>query len=119
MHRIDFQVFYKLLNKYSKNAIAIVERPYANPTGFKATVSAMRALETTLIVLEMLDIPYQYIDSREWQKKFLPTGLKGTELKTASNQVGCRLFPYLRDKIVKQGDADGLLIAEYARRMNL
>lgn len=95
----------------------LLERPYANPQGLKATVSGMRALESTLIAIEAFGIAFEYIDSRAWQKELLPSGIKGTaELKHASEEIGCRLFPHLRGKIEKHGDADALLIAEWARR---
>jgi hypothetical protein len=48
-----------------------------------------------------------------------PKGLKGIELKKASMDIGIRLFPHLEEVIIKQKDADGLLIAEWARRNNL
>jgi len=93
---------------------AAIERPLVNPGMFKATLSAMRALEATLTVLERLGIGYEYLDSKEWQKALLPTGTKGsTELKKASADIGKRLYPHLSDVIDKQKDADGLLIAHY------
>ena len=42
-----------------------------------------------------------YIDSKEWQKELLPSGCKGEELKTASRDIGCRLFPKYKDLIIK------------------
>ena len=96
------------------DARVVIERPLVNPGMFKATLSAMRALEATLTVLERLEIGYEYIDSKEWQKALLPTGTKGsTELKKASMDIGKRLYPHLSDVIDKQKDADGLLIAHY------
>lgn len=96
------------------NVMVIIERPYVNPQGFKATMSAMRALEATLIVLEKLGLAFQYIDSKEWQTQLLPEGTKGpAALKKASLQIGTRLFPQVESK---HKDRDGLLIAEYARR---
>lgn len=95
---------------------AIIERPMVNPGRFLATASALRALEATLIVIESLKIPFQYIDSKEWQKALLPSGLKGPALKKASKEVGLRLFPNIQ---LKHEDYDGLLIAEYARRRQL
>jgi len=96
----------------ARNRLALV-----NPTRFQATSSALRALEATLIVLEAQQFPVQYVDSREWQRIMLPSGLKGAgELKKASADVGRRMFPNLRAVIDKQGDADGLLMAEWARR---
>lgn len=97
----------------------MIERPLVNPKRFVATASALRFLEATLIVLEELGLPIEYIDSRKWQKMLLPIGCKGTpELKKASLQIGCRMFPLMMGKIIAHGDADGLLIAEYCRRMN-
>jgi hypothetical protein len=94
---------------------AFLERPMVNPGRFAATASALRAFEATLIVLEDLGISYQFIDSKEWQKHMLPSGLKGPQLKEASLQKAIQLFPHLEKGIRKQKDGDALLIAEYAR----
>lgn len=115
--RIDHNKLYKILSRY-QHAHVVMERPMVNPGRFQATASALRALEATLITLELLQIPFQYIDSKEWQKVMLPKGIKGSdELKKASLDVGKRLFPQFADKF--KGDADGILIAEWARKMNL
>ncbi len=95
----------------------ILERPMVNPTRFKATVSALRALESTLVILEQRNLPIQYIDSKQWQKALLPSGLKGEELKKASLDIGNRLYPQFTS--FKHPDRDALLIAEFARRNNL
>jgi hypothetical protein len=95
--------------------LVVLERPMINPTRFKATVSAIRALEATLIVLEQLKLPLQYIDSKQWQREFLPANVSGEELKPASKQVCARLFP----SITTKKDGDSLLMAEWARRHNL
>jgi len=99
------------------NPFAVLERPMVNPGRFAASTSALRALEATLIVLEALDIPHMFVDSRDWQKVLLPKGVKGDALKKASFDIGCRLFPHLRQYF--RGDADGILIAEWARRKGL
>lgn len=104
------------INKSWEHLFCAIERPMVNPTRFAATTSALRALEATLIIVELLNIPYMYIDSKEWQKELLPSGCKGEELKTASRDIGCRLFPKYKDLIIKHKDADGILIAEYLRR---
>lgn len=97
-----------------------LERPMVNPMRFQATASALRAMEATLIVLEAFKLPLQYVDSRQWQKVMLPGGLKGADqLKKASHDIGCRMFPNLSGAIDKHGDADGLLLAEWARRERL
>ncbi len=117
--RIDQKGLLALINYPSAKVKVVIERPMVNPTRFKATTSALRALESTLIIVETLEIPHEYVDSKQWQKELLPKGVKGTlELKKASLDIGCRLFPKLKKEIQKHGDADGLLIAEYCRRMN-
>lgn len=104
-----------------KKSFCLIERPMVNPRRFKQSISAARALEATLIVLENLKIARQYIDSKEWQKMFIPSGIlklkskkKSEELKRAAADIAKRLFPYIETK-----DADSLLIMEYARRMRL
>ena len=63
----------------------LLERPMVNPTRFQSTVTALRAFEATLVIIETLNFPYQFIDSKEWQKELLPKGIKGSEeLKKAS-----------------------------------
>ncbi len=117
--RIKFQELFNILEKYKENSFILIERPMINPGRFQATISAVRALEATLIIIEKLQIPYQYIDSKEWQKIMLPTGVVSSEeLKKASVDIGCRLFPKFKDIIIKHKDADGILIAEYAKRKN-
>lgn len=122
INRIDFSQLGVLLAKaYFNKVFCLIERPMINPLRWKASMSAIRALEATLIQLEELEIPYQYIDSREWQKELLPSGivknekLKGSKksnlLKKAAVDIAKRLFPSIKTK-----DADSLLIAEYARR---
>ena len=100
--------------------IAVIERPMINPTRFQASVSAARSLEATLCVIEDLGIPHMYVDSRQWQCALLPKGVQGApELKKASMDIGLRLFPDQANVINKHKDADGLLIAEWSRRMQL
>jgi hypothetical protein len=119
--RIDFNLlcmlFGEIIADFNEPDVKVgLERPMVNSTRFNASLSAVRALETTLIALEQAMWAYEYIDSKEWQKALLPKGLKGSdELKKASLDVGKRMFPKLDIK----KDADGLLIAEYLRRRDL
>lgn len=109
----------KIRTDYGQEVLmkALVERPMINPMRFHASMSAIAALEAVLICLEDFDIPYEYIDSKAWQKLLLPQNIKGSEeLKHASSDIGARLFPSVLNS---HKDYDGLLIAEYARRMNL
>ena len=118
--RIDYSglcsVLGDIVADFSEHRVKVgVERPMVNSTRFNASLSAIRALEATLIALEETQWAYEYIDSKEWQKHLLPSGIKGSdELKKASLTVGKRLFPELDIK----KDADGLLIAEFLRRKN-
>lgn len=98
-------------------AMALIERPFVNPKMFNASLSGVRAMEAIITFLEAHSIPFAWIDSKEWQSVLLPQGTKGTpELKKASMDIGCRLFPMHRALIEKHKDADGILIAEYCRR---
>lgn len=122
--RLDFLELEKALNLLIGNnfeqSLIILERPLKNPKMFNASISGIRCFESTLQVIERLGLSYMVIDSKDWQKEMLPNGVKGTpELKKASLDVGCKLFSIYSEKIKKQKDADGLLIAEWARRKNL
>lgn len=87
-----------------------LERPYTGKF-LNATLPAHRFFESTLCLLDDMDLGYEVIDSRDWQSVELPA-IRGTpELKKASRLRGCQLYPHLRDAVTKHGDADSLLIA--------
>lgn len=117
--RIDTKGLLELLTRITakcQRVRAYLERPMVNPTRFNATASALRAMEATLIVFEQLKLSYEFIDSKQWQKKLTP-GIKGAPaLKAASLQIGSQLFPDVSSKF--RGDADGILIAEWAKRID-
>ena len=127
INRIDYPRLLKLLKDIQSAAdeatecLVVIERPMINPMRFQASVSAARSLESTLIAVEQLGFPRIYVDSRQWQKMLLPKGCEGKELKKASMDIGCRLYPGgPREQIIrKHKDADALLIAEWARREKL
>jgi hypothetical protein len=136
--RVDFHGLFEVFNSINSEAAALIdkheikcliERPMINPMRFQASLSAIRALEATLIFLEELKMPYQYIDSKEWQKVMLPAGIYKTkidkagrsrmvadpkELKRASKDIAKRIFPSVN--LDSFNDGDSLLIAEYLRR---
>lgn len=117
--RVDVKVLAEIIADLQEHApcVAIVERPMKNPARFEATCSAMRALEAELTVLELYQVPYIFVDSKEWQRELLSKGITGApELKKASLDIGKRLFP---EVLLKHPDRDGILIAEYARRKGL
>ena len=115
--RIDGNRLYEIFKPYIENDVHLyLERPLVNPGHFFATLSAMRSMEATLIVIEMCKFSYEYLDSKKWQSVLLPEGCEGNELKVASLQIGKRLFPNINFEELKVKDADGILIAEYLRR---
>lgn len=99
--------------------LVILERPFVDPGMFKTSGRALRSLEAVLIAVEYMGWAHMYCDSKNWQRVLLPNGVKKKQLKKASKDIGLRLFPECEAFIKKQGDADGLLIAEWARRNNL
>ena len=116
IQRIDWGVLVN--NLPQTDVIALIERPMVDPRAFKATQSALRSLEATIIVLEMLDIEYSYVDSKTWQREFFSSSVIGhDELKKASKEIALKLFPSNGNFIERHGDGDGLLIAEYLYRM--
>ena len=104
----------------TEDPLVLLERPMVNSKRFVSTMSALRAFESTLNALELLGLAYRFVDSKQWQKMMLPKGITGADkLKQASTSVGKRLFPRSIDVILKRGDADSLLMAEWARRSKL
>lgn len=117
--RVDVFALEDVLRRWIDGRVGVrvfLERPMVNPGRFKATTSALRALEATLVCLERVGLSLEYVDSKQWQKTLLPSNCSGPELKTASLDIGIRLFPELAPAIKKHGDADSLLIAEWAKR---
>jgi len=119
--RLDVKEFMNILSSCDKeNTVVLVERPFVNPGMFKSSLCAVRCFEATIVCLEALELPFEYVDSKSWQRVMLPKGCKKKEhLKKASIDVGIRLFPGWKKEIIKQKDADSLLMAEWARRSNL
>lgn len=120
--RIDFDGLYAFLfeNIQKENCEEItvtIERPLNNPNMYTSTLSAMRALEATVICLEQIGVDYEFIDSKTWQKAILGHDVEGREnLKKKSMKTASALFPVFKNRFSKQKDGDGILIAEYVRR---
>ena len=131
--RLEFGRYLELLKSFNEKAkknnetiIAYIERPLINPLMFNTTLGAIRCHEAELIGLEMLEIPYLFIDSKNWQHELLPKGLSSkvkeegkkkptNELKKASLDLAIKLFPLCRKTIEKHKDGDGLLIARFGK----
>lgn len=117
--RVDQRKLIDILGSFPIRGLRVfLERPMVNPKRFQATASALRALESTLIALESLCASYTYVDSKAWQKKLLPDVKGSANLKKASLQIGSQLFPPLQETFEIQGDADGILIAHWAKVTN-
>lgn len=93
----------------------MIEKPYTQAIASQALTCGHRALEAVLNVVEDLSYPHEIIPASDWQKMLLPAGLKGIQAKRAGVDVCRKLFPQLDWDKIK--DADGMLIAEYCRRM--
>jgi len=101
-------------NKGNAAAIihAYIERPFTGRF-MGAVLPAQRSFEAVLIILEQLSIPYTVVDSKEWQKAQLPEIKGSKELKAASCALGRAKWLDLAAMVLKHGDADGLMIADY------
>ena len=103
-------------NMDSDSTDEVVVGYQSNVRFYNASILAARSIEAVQIVLDAMRYNYKFIDSKEWQKELLPN-IKGSDnLKKASLELGCKLFPNSIRYIERQKDADGILIAEYARR---
>ena len=112
-----FEILEKYSNKEEYQTLLLLERPMVNPTRFTSSASALRCHEAMLIVIELLQIPYRFIDSKEWQKDLLPKKTDEKDLKQMSLEIGGRYYPEFQS--FKHPDRDGLLIALYAKHHNL
>ena len=115
------------IRKYNKEDIkisVILERPMINADRFKQSKNAARAFESTLMVLEMLELEKNYIiiDSKKWQHYFFGKNTVLIDLKEASKNKGIEYSTNLNEKryknelntIKQHGDADSLLICRWA-----
>ncbi len=116
-NEIDPKALAEILAPYSGGIkMATIERPFTAVNMGNAPVLSRGAFESTRAVLELLDIPFQVIDSRRWQKVYLPAGIKGSkDLKAASKALGIQRFPASEPEIRKQGDADALFLAHWGK----
>jgi hypothetical protein len=115
INRLDIPKLKAWLSKLelpTDTTLAILERPMVNPRRFAATVSAVRSLEATLIVIEELKYFIRYVDSKEWQSSILPSIVGTDELKAASLTRGKSIMPSFEFK----KDADALLMALWAKQ---
>ena len=77
-----------LMKDDNRFIIVILERPMKNPTRFEQSISACRAFEATLIILEELNLKYIVIDSKQWQHYFFGKNTSNIDLKLESMRKG-------------------------------
>jgi len=137
-NRVRGDILHAMLEPFAGKSTVILERPVTGMS-FNTIRSAFRCDEATVIVLEILGMRYEYVDSRQWQKEMLPylqapkTSPKGStaEVKAANKvfndslkkqtkiqslEAGRKLFPAQEFGRAKTADADAALMAEWARR---
>jgi hypothetical protein len=118
-NRIDFEKLNNIIGftPVGKSLMAYIERPMINSSRFVASISAARSLEATLCCLEDLNIPYCFVDSKEWQKKLFHSQVDTKDekdLKHLSVELTKKVFPSIYNQFPKQKDFDGLMIAYWA-----
>ena len=115
--RIDVKQLMSFLQMYAgPKTHAYVERPFTGRF-LNAVLPAQRSFEAVLIALELLDIGYTVIDSKEWQSSILGQIKGSSERKNASMIRGREMYPNFASQIEDHGDADGLMIAHYYSKM--
>lgn len=134
INRVDTEEITKWIKKNIKKAkkfykteiksIIIMQRPMVNPQRFKQSGHALRAFEATIIALQKLKLDYVIIDSKKWQHYFFGKNTMLLDLKAQSMKKGLQnLNNYqikkknkeqMSDIIKKHGDADGMLICQFA-----
>ena len=71
----------------------------------------------------MLQIPYEFVTPRKWQKVVYDSAKKLDDPKRQSFELASRLFPTLEFKTrrgrILDGRSDAMLIAEYARKTDV
>ena len=120
LNRLVYEEFKNILKPALKYDYRLhLEKPYSNAKGYIASTVALRCWESQLVAIEQLGISKYYVcTSKDWQDVMLP-GVKGVkELKKASLDKGVELYPEHKELIRRHKDADGLLIAHWAKLTN-
>lgn len=123
INRIDHEKLYDILDNFSGvKTKVMLEQPMQNPRLWKASVSAIRAFENTIIALDRLNMHREYISVHSWRRELLPgytRTMKLPQAKLVAMEMATRLFPQFKDEFEQHKDPDGIMIAEYCRRMNI
>ena len=129
---VDIDKLQKTLATYASicpDLVAYIERPavsFMSKFGMHTALSAFGAYICVAYVMRKLEIPYHWIDSKEWQeytipeamakykeqkKKKVKSTLRNKDLKVASNALAKKLFPSVVLK--EEGDGDCLCMGYY------
>jgi len=114
---------FKAINKTYSPCIAALEKMQSLPPGIRiqATFSLGYSQGFYEGILAALEIPYELIVPKTWQKSFEITSNKG-DTKAQSYMIASKLFPGAEITGPRGGKKDGrsdaLLIAEWLRRKN-
>lgn len=131
----DGSVLGLLQNLFLEDEVyALIERQWTRP-GFRPVDSLIESFGVWKGRLEALNIPFEFVTPKKWQNFFFSShpklwksvkaGMvtkKVLDTKAMSLEAARQLFPKLRDQLTRVKDADradAILIAEYARRMDL
>ena len=125
LHRVNCRKLKAILVNYP-NAEVMLERPMINAVRFKASISAARAFEATLIALEQLMMKYRVVSSTYWQcalsKKEIVEGekraryylkkrkLSKEDYKQVYAEIAKMMYPNWSDRI-NSVNADAVLLA--------
>lgn len=118
------RVLFNFIDISSDKTTVFVEKMQSMPPGIRVQASFSLGYCQGLFegILTALEIPYQLVISKHWQKHFQITKPKGDK-KTQSFQIASRLFPTATltgpKGGVKDGRSDALLIAEYGRQVSM
>lgn len=128
--RLDHDLFQNWIKNQIKSAksiykseikvIIILERPMVNPKRFDASLMAVRTFESTLVILQQMNLNYIVIDSKQWQHYFFGKETTFIDLKFESLKKGLEVIDEyknldnIKQLIKKHGDADALLITKFA-----
>ena len=110
----------ELIYKDKIKVIIILERPMVNPKRFDSSIMAVRTFESTLVILQQMNLNYIVIDSKQWQHYFFGKETTFIDLKFESLKKGLEVvneyknLDNIKNLITKHGDADALLITKFA-----
>lgn len=118
------RLIYILTTVGTASVFCVVEKQHAMPKqGVSSTFKTGYGFGVLEGVINTLNIPYQIVAAREWQKKILTSVNKDRNTKQASALIAQRLYPHIdfrrsrRCKNVHDGLADATCIMEYGRRI--